>query len=742
MVIFDELIERYDKQDRGAVAAYEAYFAGMDRSMQQKVALTTAYFPTRGRIADMGSGSGRGTYDLACLYQNLELFGVDINPVAVAHSAEHYQRPNLRYVVGDISERVFPEYSLDGILNSSVFHHVTTFNDYSLGKVFTTLDNQVAQLAEGGVIIIRDFVIPNGPETILLDVPETDGVAQGNIPQLSTAGLFEVFARTFRSSVNRTGPIPFSRRDAARPGFARYEVALRAAAEFVLRKDYRADWDTELIEEYTYLTQSQFESAFRERGLRIVVSMPIWNPWIVQNRFKGKFFLSATDGEVLAYPPTNYLIVGEKVAQSAGVALAETTRRELETPRFLGMKGYRHRESGVVYELAERPNLTIDIVPWFEVDGQTFVLAKKDFPRPIINACADHPSLNRSTLSGYVTEPISAIIDPAEEPTIAVERILLERSGINPTDIEEIGPEFKYFTSPGGVDERVSARLVRVRPWNREPYRTPNYTRFTSAGTVRELDAVQVLRACKVGGLFDARLEINIYRLLAGLGKPAGPWIGASCELTSQEGIVNESGKAALETGTSRAFDATVLGVSPRFLSLRQASFVESGRGGQVLAESALEYVVPRALSRNTVVVVPVLKMNGRVLVGLEHRDLPAVQRFTGSSTIVVAPAWRLPDSVRNESDLEVFTGTALPREFGVTIRRQSELGGAYFATPGVTPEVVYPIVAEIDAGGVESSPLKFIEVGDTLESIPQIEDAHLLVVLFRLAHLLGRLSG
>ena len=36
--------------------------------MQQKVALTTAHFPSRGRVADMGSGSGRGTYDLACLY--------------------------------------------------------------------------------------------------------------------------------------------------------------------------------------------------------------------------------------------------------------------------------------------------------------------------------------------------------------------------------------------------------------------------------------------------------------------------------------------------------------------------------------------------------------------------------------------------------------------------------------------------------------------------------------------------
>jgi hypothetical protein len=46
----------------------------MDSSMQQKVALTTAHFPVRGRIVDMGSGSGRGTFDQASL-----LSGIGVN---------------------------------------------------------------------------------------------------------------------------------------------------------------------------------------------------------------------------------------------------------------------------------------------------------------------------------------------------------------------------------------------------------------------------------------------------------------------------------------------------------------------------------------------------------------------------------------------------------------------------------------------------------------------------------------
>ena len=321
---------RYEKQHRGTQAAYEAYFAGMDASMQQKVALTTAHFPVRGRIADMGSGSGRGTYDLACLYGGLELVGVDINPVSVERAAREFQRPNLSYVVGDISEMVFPPESLDGVLDSSVLHHVTSFNNFDVGRVHVTLDRQVAQLKTGGVIIIRDFVIPDGPERVRLDLPASDGSEAGEVAELSTAALFERFAREWHGSVNRDAPVPFERSESPRAGFVRYEVALRAAAEFVLRKDYRADWATEVLEEYTYLSQSQFEESFRSLGLRVVTSRPLWNPWIVQNRFEGKFHLSDLGGNTLPFPPTNYLIVGEKVRAGSGVELFERQSRTID----------------------------------------------------------------------------------------------------------------------------------------------------------------------------------------------------------------------------------------------------------------------------------------------------------------------------------------------------------------------------------------------------------------------------
>jgi hypothetical protein len=730
----------YEKQHRGTQAEYEAYFAGMDASMQQKVALTTAHFPVRGRIADMGAGSGRGTYDLACLYGGLELIGVDINPISVERANGQFQHSNLSYVVGDISEMVFPAESLDGVLNSSVLHHITSFNDFDVNRVLTALDNQVTQLKTGGVIIIRDFVIPDGPERVFLDLPETDGSEWGNPVELSTAALFELFAQTWRSSINPQGPVSFDRIKSPRSGFARYEINLRVAAEFVLRKDYRADWETEILEEYTYLNQAQFEDTFRSRGLRIVTSRPLWNPWIVQNRFENKFFLSDLDDQLLPFPPTNYLIVGEKVRAGEGVELIERESRTSSTPKFLSLSSYRHRNSGHVFELAERPHQTIDILPWFESNGQVFIFAKKDFPRPIVNACPDQKRLNQASLSGYITEPISAIVGPTENFEESVARVLKERAGFAREDILEVSKPFSYYTSPGGVNERVMSCLVQVRPGLRLAAPFPNYTLFRDAGTVRELDATQVLRACHVGGMFDARIEINIYHLLRSLSRKPGPWIGAAVDLSMQSTdrpLLSDN--SWLTPQSSALFEAGVPATS-EFLSLRVGLFAERDRSGKVLSEVPFEYVLPKNLSLSSIVALPVAKTDQGIFVGLEVRDLPAVQSFTGSSKLATAPAWRLHRAVKHLTELPAFLTEAMQRDFNVRVHRVWEIGGSYLPTAGVTPELVYPFMAEVEVCELSVTDFRFIELNELRNQFDQIQDAHLLITTYRLIHALEQM--
>ncbi len=758
-------MNKYAKQDRGNLSEYERYFAGMDASMQQKIALTTAHFPLRGRIADMGSGSGSGTFDLARLYRDLQLVGVDINPVTVEYSNNHYKAENLTFEVGDIAENVFPQNSLDGILDSSVLHHVTSFNNFDRHQISKTLKNQVAQLKTGGILIIRDFVIPDEAEKLVfLDLPTDDGKDSGEIPELSTSALFEVFARDFRSSLNMNSPVSYKKLSSMKAKFARFEITLKTAAEFVLRKDYRDHWSPELLEEYCYFSQTDFEESFRRENLRIVVSMPLWNPWIVENRFTGKFFLSDSGGKNLTFPPTNFLIVGEKVAENEGVQLSEPPALagglSFNKKTFLKLKAYRHKETNQIYELATRPNRTIDLLPWFETEnGQLFILAKKDFPRPIINALKNKKNLNRANYSGYLTEPISAIINRRDaetqrelkqtnqdnklEKNSASRRlcgeILAERANLSEDEILEISPPQIYFTSPGGIDEQVESFLVKIKDWQKEPQEIENYTKFQSAGVVRELDALQVLRSSHVGGMFDARLEINIYRLLRKLNRSASAWIGASLKPTLQ--ILPKDFKVSelenLSPERREAFEPFELEENS-FLKLERSEFIETDSKNNEISKAEFEYVVPKNLSKNTVAAIPFFKTAEQIFVGVESRDLPAPQTFTGNSNIICVPAWRASGEIEHKFDLETFLSEKFPKDFNVEINKSWELGGSYFPTPGVTPEIVYPFAVELKAENLHQTNLSFFRIEELLENLDKIRDAHLLILANRLGHALG----
>jgi SAM-dependent methyltransferase len=702
----------YDQQDRGSAEDYAAYFAGMNASMQQKVALTTAHFPPEGIVADMGSGSGQATHDLAALYAGLQMVGVDINPKSVAISEQTYRRKNLRFVTGDIADPIFAKGTLAGILNSSVLHHVTSFSGFQLQPVTRLLDNQVAELKDGGVLIIRDFVIPRGPELCDLELLEAD-----------TPALFLEFARTWKSSQS---PVRYEQR-----GPRTFRLPLRAAAEFVLRKDYKDHWATELLEEYTYFSQQDFERAFTERGLRIVVSCELYNPWIVEHRYVDKIRLSDVQGRPLPYPPTNYLIVGEKVKPKAGVRLLERDRRSVQKPAFLSISGWRRKSDGRVFELAERPKRTIDVLPWFVHQGRAFIVAKRDFPRPVSAAAADEPDLIGMSAGGYLTEPIAAIVGDTD-PAQAAREILAARAGI--TEVLSTSAPWRYFTSPGGINERVDAYLCEIAPWlsSRE---VDNYSSFSASGSVRYLDAAQTLRACHVGGMFDSRLELNVYRLCLETQRACGPWIGAAITLADGPAVRTMPAKDAFAVPKRQAFERCEL-AETAFLDVRAARFEELDAAAQTVSRAELEYVTPKSSSKNTVTLLPALRRGRDVYVGLEVRDLPAVQAFEGTSAIVTVPACRLPRGIVDLDGAERFAREKLGDEFALQLRKITALGGRYYPSVGVTPEVVYPMLGEVGAVSAGCS-LAWVSLADAIAHCSELRDAHLLTSLLRLRHAL-----
>lgn len=718
--------------------------------MQQKVALTTAFFPPSGTLADMGCGSGAGSFDLACLFSGLQVIGVDIAEQAVAHAQAHYQRPNLSYRLGDIADPLFAPESLDGVLNSSVWHHLTSFNGFKLDAVERALANQTTALRPGGVLIVRDFVVPRFPPLLWLDVPTNDGLAAGFTETLSTAAAFELFCNWFRSSQNLDFPVPYRRLCEPRPGFARYEVAGRAAAEFLLHKDYRADFPAECKEEYTFYTQAEYEAAFARRDLRIVLSVELYNPWIAENRFLGRAALFRTDGQPLPFPPTNYLIVGEKVRPRHGVRLRVRTR-PLTEPSFLQLHTLLHKKTGQLFQLAQRPNPVIDLIPWFRHEGRVFVLAKQGFPRPLGTTLLDSPALDGAKVAGYLTETLTAQTADlsAEALEQAVPDLLFGRAGLPKSALAYVRPGLAYYTSPGGLSEHVQSFFCELDADNLAkdghgfpvfPDSAPNYTPFVAAGRVQPFSATQLLRAAQVGGLQDARLELNIYELLFSLSEPLGPFIGVELSPNSHDlgSFVPAAVPTVLASQQQTVFEP-VPTTGPGFLDLHHAHVEELDCDEQVLCTAHFELCAPRVHSLNTVSVLPLVLFQNQAFVGLERRDLPAVDLHThgATSSLVTCPAWRLPRSCSTLPEAQDFLSRGLLAQFGVHSARIHPLGGKYYPSVGATPEVVYPFVAEVNPTGLSQSMLAFVALTELLAHRHTLSDGHLLIALFRLSHAL-----
>lgn len=690
----------YQHQQRGTRSDYERYLQGMDASMQQKVALTAAHLLGRGWLADMGMGSGTGSEALAALYPQLRVTGVDINPEMVEIARDKYELPNLDFKVGDIGVVCFEPESLDVVFNSSVLHHVTTFNGYDRGKAGESIANQVEQLKVDGSLIIRDFLRPE-PGRVRLELPT------------ETVPLFKRFAREFRYLLpEEKRGFEYRNIGCEEEGWEGFELDRVHAVEFVLRKDYTDDWETEVLEEYTYFTQAEFEESFRRQRLRILASTPLRNPWIVTNRFEGRFRLRSLEGALLEFPPTNYLIVGEKVETDEDVVFEPAA--ECEARGYLEFCHYLHLETGAVRDLIRRPNATLDVIPYYREKGEVFVVARKSYPRPLLGLCAER--LDGALSPTYVTEPI--VVTQGDKPIAqTVEEALARRAGIPPDALKRFYFGSTTYPSPGGLQEEVRAVFVEVEPT------------LASEGTerVRAVAARQLLRAAQVGGLPDARLELHICELLGWLEEPLGSWIGEQLCLTVQS--APEEALATLpDSPPRRAFERH--GRGGDFLELGCRAFEARSHSGKVVDTVTLEYCRPRRLSLHTAAVILLWKTETEIFVGLVDEDFPAAQCFRGHSNLWVTPAWRLPERLTNLDEMEAFTRERLDQEHGLKAPAFFTLGGPYYPSPGATPEIVYPLACQVEGG--QAVGIRWVSMSYLTENFSALRDGHLKTLLSR----------
>lgn len=703
--------------------------------MRQKVALTAAHLMAEGTVADAGMGSGGGSIALANLYPELQVVGVDLDPEMVRLAAAKYQAPNLRFVVGDVGGKFAAPGSLDAIFDSSVLHHVSSFTGYSSDAVRVALREQCALLKPHGVLLVRDFVGADKTD-VLLDLPDDDGDHTDDARTCSTAALLRKFSREFRALHDNPGFALREIHDAAgiREGWRRFVLSRQLAAEFVLRKDYRADWDAEVKEEYCYFTQEEFEAEFRKLGMRLLASTPLHNPWIVKHRYDGKYELRTLQMQSLPHHPTNYLIVGERVGQGEGVGFCEEP--------FVGESGFLEPMSfegpgGRVVDLLRRPNDTLDVIPYFESARDVYVVVRAGYPRPILGAAQRTRTLDGGAIPQYITEPLTFVRGDGPR-ALEIERFLQARANIDPSHIAGFRSGSSYYPSPGGVLELAHSQFVELKERQLSAKLDPLAGGFATGGRLHAIAAEQVLRSTQVGGMPDVRVELNVYDLLSRLDRPLGPWIGAEIGGGFQhEPPPNVVDFSALRLLAPRRVFAPRSPSTLPFMQRLVSSFAEVDAAESVVGACQLEYAVPRAHSLSSVALAVLWRTPDDAWLGVVDDDRATAQSFTGHSNLLTTPAWRLPTSVLNLAEAERFARQRLLVEFGVATDDLVPLGGTYFPTPGLTPESVHPFVAPARSCGPDSS-LLWIRVAELAQHATALRDTHLRVAVLRLAHALS----
>jgi hypothetical protein len=334
----------------------------------------------------------------------------------------------------------------------------------------------------------------------------------------------------------------------------------------------------------------------------------------------------------------------------------------------------------------------------------------------------------------YVAEPLNVV--QGDRPIGAtVEETLSRGAGIRADQIRSMMSGSTYYPSPGGLLEEVRSFFVEIDPlFVNVPL--DNVSGFGSSGRVRAIEASQLLRAAQVGGLPDARLEINVHDLLVRLKHELGPWIGADIG-KQQLATLGLTPVHECLTEFRRRFECVEHGAN--FLTVRACSFTERSADGTAIATRNLEFVETEQLGCNTVAVALLARdASGTLAIGIDEDDLPAAQQFNGNSKLLVTPAWRVPGSIHTITEALSFVRNKLSEEFGIHVHEPLALGGAYRPSAGLTPEIVFPFAFEVREVVAGMRKLKWIALQELINNRASLADGHLRVLSARMGHALN----
>lgn len=703
-------LEQFKKRARDEKIRQD-HFENLSAFIQNKAAQISAHFllPAGSKVADMGCGTGEITYALALLNPRVEFLGIDRDPKSIETAKKNYDLSNLAFRCEAIDVSSFRDEGLDGIINSNILHQVYSEHGYSMQSVTQTLEAQIKKLKPGGTMLIRDYMMPPANEFALLEFPLSHKNGK-NAVDMSDADLLIRFAQTARpfDSAGCEGFFLEELHELLREDTRLFRLPRKWAMEFLYRKDERVRWEKELGQEYTFFTYQDYRREFARLGMRMVYSAPYWNPWVMENRYNGKFQLYTEDGNPLPPPATNYFIIAQKAGEKGSLLLEE--RRPLQDkPSHLDIVTVRDTRSGELHEMVREPDAYADIIPYrLTEDGRLLIYVINGAPRPVVNAVTrGNTNLDGKTWSGHLIEPITMSVDEfgsnAAANKLAILKFVEKQINLNPRPHGEVEVGLPYFPSPDRIDEAIEPVYVEVRApkkssWRYLPPLQEGDPSYSAWGRICELEATDILHAAQVGVLPDPRLEIRVFELMMRLGLPFPKWVGEQMPTVGKKRstIIAEDGVAILDAIDKKTFVES--DAAAEHLRAIRSVFVEEGhtqgttRG---LTSQNVEFIVTDDGIENIAIVLPLThNWDDGLLVALDPQMLPAPQRMGASGAMLTAPSFVLPKDVRNVQEAKAF----IAKKFNLEPADVKQLGQSYFTHTGVTPQRVYPFAIMADA--------------------------------------------
>jgi cyclopropane fatty-acyl-phospholipid synthase-like methyltransferase len=276
-----------------------------------------------GVIVDEGCADGALLVRITKDFPDSDLIGIEITREFLAEARERVRRGEFgnSFVFlyqRNLAHKIFDDASVDTTICNSTTHEIWSYGggDETL-KAY--LKHKFAQLRPGGALVIRDVVGPEaGEQVIYAWFNDTDGstpapadVQKHSVKELSTRGRFYRFAKEF---FNGRG-VEYA--EEMKDGTSLIRARRKDIADFLSKKSYVDNWDSELHESFTHWPYSRWKAELEAVGFSVDegISKAYVNEWIVEKYIKGTAKLYAEEGGALVdepFPPTNIILVARK----------------------------------------------------------------------------------------------------------------------------------------------------------------------------------------------------------------------------------------------------------------------------------------------------------------------------------------------------------------------------------------------------------------------------------------------